>query len=145
MIEKAQVRAARAMLGWSQEQLAEAAGLSVPTIKRLEAGRGPTSAKNESATKVQLAFENAGIEFVNEVTGSGDVKISVRMLTQDRLTSLPAIITNLHAISKRLLALYAAEDKQRIKASLDLARRAVNDAMIEYKEELENYADPVPD
>ena len=38
MITIEQLRAARGLLGWSQSELAERAGLSLPTVKRLEAG-----------------------------------------------------------------------------------------------------------
>ncbi len=36
-----QIKAARALLGWSQEQLAAVSGVSIPTVKRLEAADGP--------------------------------------------------------------------------------------------------------
>lgn len=59
-----QIRAARAMLGWEQSELAERANISVKTIKRLEGTAGRIDARSEWAVKNALEF--AGIEFVGE-------------------------------------------------------------------------------
>lgn len=63
MISNRQIRAARALLGWSQSALAEAAGLSVITIKRLEASDDQFQARFDTVMKVKDAVERAGIEF----------------------------------------------------------------------------------
>jgi len=60
-ISKAQVKAARALLGWSQDQLAEAAQVSVTTIRNLESGE--MSVRNVTMAIVQVVLEKAGIEF----------------------------------------------------------------------------------
>ena len=65
-----QLKAARALLGWSQEQLAAAAEVSIPTIKRLEAQEGPLGGRNETGIKIRSALESAGVEFIDE-NGSG--------------------------------------------------------------------------
>ncbi len=52
-------------MAWSQEQLAAAAGVSIPTIKRLEAQDGPLGGRNETGSKIRLALEAAGVEFTN--------------------------------------------------------------------------------
>src|SRR5438270_8681953 len=59
-----QLRAARAMLGWEQSELAEKANISVKTVKRLEATNGRVDAHSEWS--VVHAFERAGIEFVGD-------------------------------------------------------------------------------
>lgn len=65
MIEASQMRAARGLLEWSQTQLAEAASLSLPTIKRMEKlGPGRSSADNVSS--VRKALEAAGVIFIEE-------------------------------------------------------------------------------
>jgi transcriptional regulator with XRE-family HTH domain len=65
MISPAQLRAARALLGWSQKHLAVVSGLSLPTIQRMETfGLHRSSAGN--VDKVQRALETAGIEFIND-------------------------------------------------------------------------------
>ena len=62
------IRAARAMLRWEQRDLAEASGVSLPTIKRLEATPGVLAAHSSTVTALRRAFESARIEFTN---GSG--------------------------------------------------------------------------
>jgi transcriptional regulator with XRE-family HTH domain len=66
VITAAQVRAARALLGMDQRSLAEAAGLSVPTIQRMEASEGVIRANVDSLMKLMTALETAGIELINE-------------------------------------------------------------------------------
>jgi DNA-binding XRE family transcriptional regulator len=63
-----QLRAARGLLGWSQSELASRAGLSLPTVKRLEAGFGPRVSE-EARGKLQRAIEAAGIKFIDENGG----------------------------------------------------------------------------
>ena len=64
-----QLRAARALLGWSQTQLAERAGMSLPTVKRVETESGP-KVSEEARYALQRALELGGIEFIDE-NGSG--------------------------------------------------------------------------
>jgi transcriptional regulator with XRE-family HTH domain len=66
VITAAQVRAARALLGIDQRALAEAAGLSVPTIQRMEASEGVIRAHVDSLMKLIRALDAAGIELINE-------------------------------------------------------------------------------
>ena len=67
MITAAQIRAARALLGMDQRHLAEAAGLSLPTIQRMEASIGSQVRGNvESLVKVVEALEKAGVELLGE-------------------------------------------------------------------------------
>ena len=66
-----QIKAARALLGWSQETLAEKSGVSWPTIKRLEAdAEGPIGGRSTTATALKGTLESAGIEFIDEGSGS---------------------------------------------------------------------------
>jgi transcriptional regulator with XRE-family HTH domain len=73
-----QVKAARALLAWSQEQLAVAADVSIPTIKRLEAHEGLLGGRNETGTKIRLALEAAGVEFIDENGGGPGVRLRKR-------------------------------------------------------------------
>ena len=61
-----QVKAARALVGWSQERLAIASGVSVPTIKRLEAVDGPLGGRNATGERLIAALEAAGVIFIDE-------------------------------------------------------------------------------
>lgn len=66
MITGPQMRAARAMLGMDQKALAELAGLSVPTIQRMEASPATVRGVVESLTKVVEALDRAGVELIAE-------------------------------------------------------------------------------
>jgi predicted transcriptional regulator len=66
MITSAQMRAARALLGIDQKTLAELAGVSVPTIQRMEASQGTVRGVVETLTKVVAALDRAGIELIGE-------------------------------------------------------------------------------
>jgi transcriptional regulator with XRE-family HTH domain len=71
MISGVQIRAGRALLGWDQARLAEAAGVSIITIKRLEAAGEEIHAQFSTVIKVKSAFENAGVLFLGEESGLG--------------------------------------------------------------------------
>jgi DNA-binding XRE family transcriptional regulator len=73
-----QVKAARALLAWSQEQLAIEAEISIPTIKRLEAHDGPLGGRSETGGKIRTALENAGVEFIDENGGGLGVRLRRR-------------------------------------------------------------------
>ncbi|WP_434623320.1 helix-turn-helix domain-containing protein [Azospirillum sp. B2RO_4] len=66
MITASQMRAARALLGIDQKTLAELAGLSVPTIQRMEASDGNVRGVVDSLTRVVDALTQAGIELIGE-------------------------------------------------------------------------------
>jgi transcriptional regulator with XRE-family HTH domain len=72
-----QLRAARGLLGWSQTDLATRAGLSLPTVKRLEGGFGPRVSV-EARSKLQDALEAAGIQFIDENGGGAGVRFRRR-------------------------------------------------------------------
>ncbi|MCV0429019.1 MAG: helix-turn-helix transcriptional regulator [Roseibium sp.] len=65
-MQKSQLRAARAMLDWSQEELSKRSGVSIPTIKRLEPGTGELSARPETLNKLIRALEAHGIVFLEK-------------------------------------------------------------------------------
>jgi transcriptional regulator with XRE-family HTH domain len=66
MLTAAQLRAARAMIGMDQRALAEASGLSVPTIQRMEASEGVIRGNVDSLMKLITALEGAGVELIGE-------------------------------------------------------------------------------
>lgn len=79
MITSAQMKAARALLGIDQRQLAELAGLSVPTIQRMESSDGNVRGVVDSLMKVVAAFERAGVELIGEGAISGGGGRGVRL------------------------------------------------------------------
>jgi len=66
MVTAPQLRAARALLGINQRQLASLAGLSVPTIQRMEASDGVIRGNVDSLMKLIAALEHAGVELISE-------------------------------------------------------------------------------
>ena len=72
-----QLRAARALLGWSQSELAKQAGMSLPTVKRVESERGP-KVSEEARFALQRALDLSGIEFIDENGGGPGVRLRKR-------------------------------------------------------------------
>jgi transcriptional regulator with XRE-family HTH domain len=72
-----QLRAARALLGWSQTQLAQRAGLSLPTVKRVETESGPR-VSDAARYALQRTLESGGIEFIDENGGGPGVRLRKR-------------------------------------------------------------------
>ena len=70
MITAAQLRAARALLGLDQKALAEACGLSLPTIQRMEASTGTIRGNVDSLMKLIGALNGAGVELIGEGAAS---------------------------------------------------------------------------
>ncbi len=70
-----QVKAARALLAWSQHDLANAAGVSYPTVARLETKDGPLGGRPETAKAIRTALETAGVEFIAENGGGAGVRL----------------------------------------------------------------------
>lgn len=65
------MRAARALLGIDQQTLAEQAGVSVPTIQRMEASKGNVRGVVDTLTKVVQAFDAAGVELIGDNASQG--------------------------------------------------------------------------
>jgi transcriptional regulator with XRE-family HTH domain len=79
MISAAQLRAARALLGIDQRELADLAGLSVPTIQRMEASEDVIRGNVDSLMKLVGALEKTGIELINEGSVSSGGGRGVRL------------------------------------------------------------------
>ncbi|WP_417593787.1 helix-turn-helix domain-containing protein [Parasphingorhabdus sp.] len=79
MITSQQMRASRALLGIDQRQLAELAGLSLPTIQRMEASDGQVRGVVDTLVKVIGALENSGIELIGENAPSIGIGRGVRL------------------------------------------------------------------
>ena len=75
MISTDQVRAARALLRWSAQQLADASGVGVATIRRMEVVDGVPSGQIRSLLAIQTALESAGVEFVGSPTDNPGVRL----------------------------------------------------------------------
>ena len=73
MIAPEQCRAARGLLDWSQQELAEKAGIGVVTVRQLEAGMHEP--RRATLDVVRRCFETAGIEFIDENGGGAGVRL----------------------------------------------------------------------
>lgn len=83
MITSAQMRAARALLGIDQKALAQMAGLSLPTIQRMELSQGQVRGVVDSLVKVVAALDAAGIELIGERAPSTTGGRGVRFKAED--------------------------------------------------------------
>jgi predicted transcriptional regulator len=81
MMTSAQMRAARALLGIDQKELARLSGVSLPTIQRMEASDGNVRGIVDSLIKVVDALNAAGIELIGDdassVAGGRGVRLRV--------------------------------------------------------------------
>ena len=82
MITAAQLRAARALVGMDQRDLAAASGLSLPTIQRMEASEGVIRGNVDSLMKLIAALELAGVELINEGAVSEKGGRGIRLKTR---------------------------------------------------------------
>jgi transcriptional regulator with XRE-family HTH domain len=101
MITSEQVKAARGLLRWNQEDLAAASGISLPAIKRLEQLPGPLAAQSRTVEAIIAAFGNTGVEFIAENGGGPGVRIRKSAkgaeeisrqidALEDKISSIPA-------------------------------------------------------
>ena len=65
MLYAAQIRAARALLGWRQEELAGAANVGLSTIQKIEQTGGLVMGNVSTVMRLQQALEKAGIKFLD--------------------------------------------------------------------------------
>jgi predicted transcriptional regulator len=70
-----QIKAARALLGWSQDDLAKHSGISAPTVKRLEAADGNVGGRAATGESLVTALQQAGVEFIAENGGGAGVRL----------------------------------------------------------------------
>ena len=77
-LKSAQIRAARALIRWSAEDLARATALSVATIRRAELAADETSMTAANDLTVRRALESAGVEFIDENGGGLGVRLRHR-------------------------------------------------------------------
>jgi predicted transcriptional regulator len=79
LLSSDQIRGARAVLRLSQAELAKAAGVSLETIKRLEAMDGELKVRLDTLTRIKDALEKAGVEFIPENGGGPGVRLVKRI------------------------------------------------------------------
>jgi transcriptional regulator with XRE-family HTH domain len=87
LITTRQVKAARALIGWSQADLAARSGVSEPTIARLESIVGELGGREGTAEKIRMTLETAGVEFIDENGGGPGVRLRKRRKRQQKNSS----------------------------------------------------------
>ena len=87
MVTTRQIKAARALLGWSQAALARRSGVSEPTVARLEAADGELGGREGTGDKIRTAIEAAGIEFIQDNGGGPGVRLRKRQGSKSKRTS----------------------------------------------------------
>jgi transcriptional regulator with XRE-family HTH domain len=75
VITGSQIRAARAALRWTTEELARNAGLASRTIKRFEQEEGVPASRSSTLIEIQKAFETAGVEFIGSPEDAPGIRI----------------------------------------------------------------------
>jgi DNA-binding transcriptional regulator YiaG len=78
-----QIAAARTLLAMGQADLAAAASISVPTLKRMEASEGPATGMANNVRAVVAALEAAGLEFIPENGGGAGIRFRERKAPQE--------------------------------------------------------------
>jgi transcriptional regulator with XRE-family HTH domain len=75
----AQIRAARALVGWSQTKLARSAGIGLATLQRIEQSDGVVKGNFATVLKIQKTLEGAGISFTDDEAGEIGVRLLKKM------------------------------------------------------------------
>lgn len=83
-----QIKAARALIGWSRKDLAQVCGVSAPTVKVVEADVGNTEALAGTRERMRHVLETAGVEFINGGT------LGVRLWPKDEGVSTEGLRTD---------------------------------------------------
>lgn len=89
MITSGQLRAARALLGIDQRELALLSGLSVPTVQRMEGSDGVIRGNVDSLMKLIEGLDRAGIELINEDAVSSGGGRGLRLKAKPRNARRP--------------------------------------------------------
>ena len=76
MLQSAQLRAARALLGWRQNDLAKASGVGLATVARIEQGEGVVQGNFSTIVKIQQTLEREGISFISDPPGTIGVRLT---------------------------------------------------------------------
>lgn len=78
MLSSNQIRAARALLGWSGTDLADLSGVGITTLRRYELQRGIPSANTSVLMMIKKTLESAGIEFIGDPLVNPGVTLRIK-------------------------------------------------------------------
>lgn len=141
-MDRTQLRAARALLGWSQDDLARASGVSVTTLKRIEPGSGELRASPDVVEKIENALRSAGVELLD---AEGERGRGVRMRNVGENDRLALSVKQLFGAEELLQSALASLGEVRgLRSALDSIRtirtetQSRLDYLLEADELLEN-------
>ena len=94
LVKTCQIRAARSLIGWEQQQLAVNSGVSISTVRRLEGLDGPIPARFDTVEKLRMAFQRVGVEFIGNPNPGVQIMVKVARAAigvgpRDQLASPP--------------------------------------------------------
>ncbi len=75
MITAEQIRAARALLRWSAQDLADRSGIGFRTIQRFESESGIPGSRSKNLLTIRRVLENAGVVFIDQNGGGPGVRL----------------------------------------------------------------------
>jgi len=75
LITSEQIRAARALIKWSADDLAQNSGVGIATIRRFESHNGVPSGQLRILTTLKNSLEKAGVEFIGTPEDSPGVRL----------------------------------------------------------------------
>ena len=78
MLSSSQIKAARALLGWSGTDLADLSGVGITTLRRYELQRGIPSANTSVLMMIKKTLESAGIEFTGDPLVNPGVTLRIK-------------------------------------------------------------------
>jgi len=84
MLTVQQIRAARAALRWSIKDLSDASGVSIRTIKMIEARAENPQGRNSTLESIRNAIESAGIEFIGTPEDAPGIRIHLSKSEPDK-------------------------------------------------------------
>ncbi len=116
MITAKQIRASRALLGWSQQDLADAVGLSKPTI--VDAERDGHQPRAETLALIQNACEDKGLEFITRGVRERDDILTVYEGADCALSFLDNVEKSLRNSENKEILYYAADQSRSTEDSM---------------------------
>jgi transcriptional regulator with XRE-family HTH domain len=89
-VSNRQIKAARALIGWSQEHLTAASGVSLPTIKRLESADGLLGGRQATRDRLIAALADAGVIFIDSDEEGPGVRLRLMSVLETGRMSTPS-------------------------------------------------------
>lgn len=140
-MERSQLRAARALLGWSQEDLSTASGVSVPTLKRIEPGNGPVKASDDVLSKIETALRGAGVVLIESDAASELGGVGVRLTDSNERSRLTFIWNQIDEARTAARRAITSNRDSNLTDTLTSALNFLEDAAIRIEDQIAYFED----